>query len=125
MKSIRSSEILAAVQGAAAIPTLMSGDTGLPMTVYLLTRDASPYGPRIEVSREHDPQPPLNQLVSVSISDDPKIVGGGWLPGDDLRLVRSWILLNEDVLLRYWKYAPPLPNMMAALRPLGRPRGRK
>jgi hypothetical protein len=30
-----------------------------------------------------------------------KIVGAGWLSGQDLRLVRAWVLLNEDALLGY------------------------
>ncbi len=125
MKSVKLSEILAAVRNSAAIPTFTPEDTGLPMAVRLLTRNASPYGPRLEVSREHGQQMTRSRMVCVSISDDPRTVGAGWLSGQDLRLVRAWILLNEDALLGYWNHRLAPDEMMAALRPLGRPRGPK
>lgn len=125
MRTVRLSEILAAVQSAAVIPTLTPEDTGLPMVVCLQTRNANPYGPRIEVSREHGQKMTLDKMVGISISDDPRIVGGGWLSGQDLRLVRAWVLLNEETLLRHWDNHLSPDDMMAALRPLGRPRGRK
>jgi hypothetical protein len=93
------------------------------MAVCLLTHDINHNGPRVEVSREHGQQFTLNEMVSVSISDDPKIASGGSLSGQDLRLVRAWVLLNEDVLLRYWNHEISQTDMMAALRPLGKPRG--
>jgi hypothetical protein len=123
MASIKLSTILTAIQGEAKIEVLHPEDTGLPMTVCLLVRDNSQYGPRIEVSRERGPQLALSEMVSVTISDNPKIVGGGWLPGQDLKLVRAWVLLNGDALLRYWSHELSQADMMAALRPFGKPRG--
>ena len=125
MMSVRLSEILVAVQGAATIPTLTPEDSGLPMVVYLLVRDDSPYGPKIGVSPRHGKRLTMNIMVPISISDDPKIVGGGWLPNPDLRLVRAWVLLNMDVLLRHWRHELPSTDMLAALRPLGEAKGRK
>lgn len=125
MGSVRLSEILTAVQVVAAVPILAPEDTGLPMAVCLVTRNANPYGPRIEVSREHGQRLTLDKMVSVSIADNPKIVGRGWLSGQDLRLVRAWVLLNESVLLRYWNHELAPAEMMAALRPLGMPLGRQ
>jgi ligand-binding SRPBCC domain-containing protein len=61
----------------------------------------------------------------MSISDDPTIIEEGWLSQHDIRLVRAWILLNRDVLLRHWNRSLPTVDMMAALRPLGLPRGQK
>ncbi len=101
-------------------------DTGLPMTVYVPTRDPSrPRTPRIKVPRDHGQGSSQNRLVDVSISDDPSTVGATGLSKGDLRLVRAWILLNKDTLLRYWSLSLPAAAMMAALRPLGSPRGRK
>lgn len=129
--SIRASRILAAVCGQTAskrlmILTLPPEDTGLPMTVYVPTRDPSRYrAPQVKVSREHGQKSDLNRLVDVSISDNPSIIGAAGLSKDDLRLVRAWVLLNRDILLRCWNRALSTTDMLAALRPLGQPRGRK
>jgi hypothetical protein len=111
------------MQATTTIPTLAPEDTGLPMTACLLTRDVSRDGPRVEVSRQHGQQLTLRDVVSVSISDNPRIIDGGQLLNPGLRLVRAWVLLNEDVLLRYWSHELSQTDMMAALRPLGKPRG--
>ena len=84
MKSIRLNEVLAAVRGQTwsdrlAIPTLAPENTGLPMVVCLPTRDTDPYGPRVKVSREHGDRLNLDKLVSVSVSDDPRVVSGAGL----------------------------------------------
>lgn len=128
--NMRTSTILSAVLSQSrreqlAVPILAPKDTGLPMTVCLTTRDTDHSGARIKVSRNHRRKLSLDRLVSVSISDDPRLVGGARLPSQDLRLVRAWILLNRDVLLRHWNQDLSTEDMMAALRPLGRPRGRR
>jgi hypothetical protein len=130
MKSIWLSEVLAAVQGQTwperlAIQTLAPEDTGLPMVVFLSTRDTDRNGPQVKVSREHGDRLGLDRLGSVSVSDDPRVVTGAGLSSQDLRLVRAWVLLNKDVLFRYWNHALRTDDMMAALRSLGRPRGRQ
>ena len=129
MRRISLSEILATVRGQTwsgrlAIPTLTPEDTGLPMMVCLSMRDTDRYRPQVKVSREHGDRLSLDRLVSVSVSDDPKVVTGAGLSSQDLRLVRAWVLLNKDALLRYWSHELSTDDMMAALRPLGRPRGR-
>lgn len=128
--SVRLSGILAAVQGRdrpkrQAIITLTPEYTGLPMAMCLTTRDIDRYGPRVGVSRERGQRLSLDRLVHVSISDDPRGVAGAGLSSQDLRLVRAWILLNKDTLLRYWSHGLPTDDMMEALRPLGRPGGVK
>ena len=129
MRRISLSEILAAVRGRTwsgrlAIPTLAPEDTGLPMVVCLTTRDTDRNRPQVKVSREHGDRLSLDKLVSVPVSDDPRGIVGTGLSSQDLRLVRAWVLLNKDVLLRYWSHELSTDDMMAALRPLGRPRGR-
>lgn len=129
-KSIRLNEILDAVQSRdglkpQVIVTLAPEDTGLPMVMCLWTQDIDRHGPRVGVSRKRGQQLELDGLVSVSISDDPRIVAGTGLLSQDLRLVRAWILLNKDPLLRHWNYGMPTADMMVALRPLGWPRGMK
>ena len=129
--NIRASRILAAVRSQTAskrllILALPPKDTGLPMMVYAPTRDPSRYrAPRIKVSRDHGQRSSLDRLIDVLISDDPSTVGATGLSKNDLRLVRAWILLNKDILLRYWSLSLPATAMMAALRPLGPPRGLK
>lgn len=127
--NVQISKILSAVLSQSrreqlAILILTPKDTGLPMTVCLTKRDNDHYKAQIKVSLNRRRKLNLNRLVSVSISDDPRIVGGTRLPSQDLRLVRAWILLNRDALLRHWKHNLSTEDMMEALRPLGRPRGR-
>jgi hypothetical protein len=127
---IRTSEFEAAIQAKSwsewPTPTMLPEDTGLPMVVCLPARDPSHYRPpRIKVSRDHGQRLNLDRLVNVSISDAPTVFGETGLPKHDLRQVRAWILLNQDVLLRYWNREMFTDDMMAALRPLGKPRDRK
>jgi len=129
--SIRASEILVAVRSQTAperraIPTLLPKDTGLPMAVCLPVRDLSSYRQsRIKVSSDHGRRSNPNRLVDVSISDDPTIMEEGWLPQHDIRLVRAWILLNRDILRSHWNRDLSTTDMLAALRPLGQPKGWK
>jgi len=130
MMNMQMSKILSAVLSQSrreqlAIPILAPKDTGLPMTVCLETRDSDHNRAQIKVSLNRRRKFSLNRLVSVSISDDPRIVGGTRLPRQDLRLVRAWILLNREVLLRHWNHNLSTEDMMEAIRPLGRPRGRR
>lgn len=129
-KRIRASEILTAVRSRTAsdrlaIPALAPEDTGLPMAVCLTIRDTDHYEPRIKVSRDHGPRLNMDRLVTVSVSNDPRLVGGAGLSNQDLDLVRAWVLLNKGTLLRYWSSSLSTADMMAGLRPLGQPRGRK
>lgn len=127
---ISRSDVLAVVRGRTlperlAILTLAPEDTGLPMVVCLSTRDIDRQRPQVKVSREHGDRLSLGRLVCVSVSDDPRVVCGAGLSSQDLRLVRAWVLLNKDVLFRSWSHELSSDDMMAALRPLGKPRGRQ
>lgn len=128
---IRASEILAVVNSQTAperraIPTLLPKDTGLPMAICLPVRSPNSYRPsRIEVLPNNLRRSSPNRLVDMSISDNPTIMGDVWLSKHDMRLVRAWILLNREILLRHWNRDLPTADMMAALRPLGQPRGRE
>jgi len=129
MPRILLSEIFAAVHGWAGaerllITPLAPEDTGLPMMVILAVRSVYLHGPQIGVC-ERVPRLGLNKMVNVSVSDEPRVVSGGGLSKQELRLVRGWILLNLEVLARYWNGGMLRDDLMAAIRPVGKARGRK
>jgi hypothetical protein len=43
-----------------------------------------------------------NELVSVAIRPQVHAIGGGEMTAYDLALLRKWVELNHDVIIRYW-----------------------
>ena len=91
-----------------------SQTTGLPMTIWICMK-FGPYVPMIKVSRTYDFKVPraldyikiLQQCTfSLDFSADPRIIEGdkGEISDDDLCKVKSWIILNKKVLLKYWNF---------------------
>jgi hypothetical protein len=58
-------------------------------------------------------------LISVAIRPDVHVAGRGHLSPHDLALLKTWIELNEDVIVKYWdgeiEYTE---DAMAALKPI-------
>jgi hypothetical protein len=42
------------------------------------------------------------EVISVAVRPDVRVVGGGSLSVHDLALLKKWIELNREVLVRYW-----------------------
>ena len=59
---------------------------------------------RIKVSRSYNLRVMVGDIFSVLISDNPEIVAGdvGKITPDDQKKVFDWIVLNKDVLMKYW-----------------------
>ncbi len=77
--------------------------TGLPMVIWVSEKGRSRHGPRIKVSRTHSHRVDLTDTVSVSIGDVPEVVAGGDLSADDFQRVATYIQLNQEPLLDYWR----------------------
>lgn len=74
---------------------LTKEDTGLPYIIWITPSSGKEkHWARIKVSYK-------NELIPVSISDDPKIaVKGKQLP--KFSIIRKFIIDNKDLLLEYW-----------------------
>jgi hypothetical protein len=79
-------------------------DTGLPMNVVILSRSGESHGPRIKIQQNYAKDLRKDDLVSVTISGDPVVPRGQkWLlTAKDFRLARKFVLLNLEILLKYW-----------------------
>ena len=72
--------------------------SGLPFIVWISEKGRARHDVRVNVS----PGPRVRQFVaSVSVRPVVDVVAGA-LPERDLGLLRAWIDLNRDVIVRYW-----------------------
>jgi hypothetical protein len=79
------------------LASLFPEETGLPFVVWIAETFDAPHDARVEVS-----QTARSELISVAIRPDVRVVGAGTLSAHDLALLRQWVELNRDVIIRYW-----------------------
>jgi hypothetical protein len=72
--------------------------TGLPFVVWISLNIGDQYDVRVWVS--HTPK--RSRLVAVAIRPSVRVVGRGTLSAADLALIRQWVELNRDVIVRHW-----------------------
>jgi hypothetical protein len=87
-------------EGLFEMANLSPKRTGLPFVVWISPKAGAPHDVRVKVSK--GPKVHTSELVSVAIRPDVHVVGSGDLSGHDLALLRQWVELNRDVLIRYW-----------------------
>src|SRR5205085_8075112 len=92
--------------------------TGLPFVVFIPQKGGARHDVRVKVARGARVRP--SEMVTVALRPAVRIVRGRLDP-DELDLLRAWIDLNRDVLVRYWdgeiEYTE---DAIAALQPLRR-----
>ena len=80
--------------------------TGLPMVVYVSTKYVGgkeiQHGPRIKVAKTYDQKFNSFDSISITISDEPEVIGEHQLSRKDIELVKKFIIINKEVLLAYW-----------------------
>jgi hypothetical protein len=95
--------------------------TGLPFVVWISLASApikagAKHDVRIKVSR--DAKAHQSDWATVAIRPDVRLIAGT-VSGRDLALIRQWVALNYDVLIRYWdgdiEYTE---DALALLRPI-------
>jgi hypothetical protein len=75
--------------------------TGLPMVIWLNFKSGrEKHGPRLKVSPSHGDTAQISNWQTVTISDDPKLIGN--LSIKDFKLVKQFILNNKDLLIKFW-----------------------
>ena len=108
MVSINSKAMKTVNESVTAAPTqdelfemanLSSKRTGLPFMVWISTKEGTQHDVRVEVSKGRKVQP--SEWVSVALRPTVRVVGGE-MSGHDLTLLKKWIELNRDVIIKYW-----------------------
>ncbi len=103
--------------GLFEMANLSSKRTGLPFVVWISPKAGAPHDVRVKVSKGPKAHP--SEWISVTVRPDVHVVGGARMNAHDLGLLRKWIDLNRDVLIKYWdgdiEYTE---DAIAALRPL-------
>ena len=91
--------------------------TGLPMTVYVGFRGGAKHDALVEISLVHGDHIDLNNVASVSIRPEPRLLHGQ--PSrSDLEQVRRWVELNRAALLDHWEERTDGVDLVEALKPL-------
>jgi hypothetical protein len=113
------SEVLVEPQsdGLFEMASISAKRTALPFVVWISPRAGAPHDVRVKVSK--GPRVHSSELVSVAIRPDVQVVGGGKMTAHDLDLLKKWVGLNRDVIIRYWdgdiEYTE---GAIAALKPI-------
>lgn len=68
--------------------------------VWISPKAGAPHDVRVKVSKGPKVHPA--ELISVAIRPDVHVVGGGNMSAHDLVLLRRWIEVNLDVIVKYW-----------------------
>jgi len=77
-------------------------ETGLPMRIFVKPCTGEKHLPILHVNRKHGKRKgEFGNWVTVTIEDEPKIYGRG-LSKNDFYLVREYIRLNKNPLIRLW-----------------------
>ncbi|HEX9843778.1 MAG TPA: hypothetical protein VGC20_13555 [bacterium] len=90
-------------------------NTGLPMVIWVSEKGRARHGPRIKVSRQHGSKMDALNTVSVTIDNEPRVVGGE-LPARDLDALKRYIALNIEPLLGFWNGELDTVELVARLR---------
>lgn len=95
-------------------------DTGLPMAVYVSDKSGVPHGARLKVSKFYGGKIDKGNLFTITISDNPTVIGKntGNIKLKDIELVKSFIVLNKDLLLQYWNFDIGIGEVLRKLRKL-------
>ncbi len=84
--------------------------------VWISQKAGAPHDVRVKVSKGPKVHP--SELISVAIRPDVQVVGGA-MSAHDLSLLRKWVELNLDTIVRYWdgeiEYTE---DAIAALKPI-------
>lgn len=80
--------------------SLSPRQTGLPFVVWISPRGGARHDVRVKVSL--GPKAVPGEFVTVSVRPEIEIVEGE-LPAGGLRLLRRWIELNHEVLVKFWE----------------------
>ncbi len=73
--------------------------TGLPFVVFIPQRAGARHDVRVKLARGAKVRPA--DMITVAVRPAPRVIRGK-MNSHEFSLVRRWIELNDDVLIRYW-----------------------
>lgn len=88
--------------------------TGLNELIWVSGKNAN-HGPRIKV---FEGQSPSGRNFSVTIENEPKVVGISFVSSKELKNIIKFIKLNKDTLLKYWEYVIDTESMINSIKPI-------
>ncbi len=90
--------------------------TGLPFVVFVSQKGGARHDVRIKLARAPRVRP--GNMITVAVRPVPRVIRGAISPRE-FDLIRRWIELNTETLVRYWngdiEYTE---DVLAALKPL-------
>ena len=117
MKILSESVAAPKSEGLFEMANLSPKRTGLPFVVWISPKAGAPHDVRVQVSK--GPKVHSSELISVAIRPQVHVVGGGRLEPQDLALLKKWIELNHDVIVKYWNgEIEYTEDAIAALKPI-------
>jgi hypothetical protein len=103
-------------QASFDISNLRPERTGLPFVVFVSQKGGARHDVRIKLARA--PRVRASEMITVAVRPVPRVIRGS-ISGREFDLVRKWIELNSDVLVRYWNGAIEYTeDMMKLVKPL-------
>jgi hypothetical protein len=78
---------------------LVNRNTGLPFVVWISPKAGNSHDVRIKVSK--GPKIIPSELVNIAIRPEVKVLNGN-MTGSDLKLLKTWVILNMDTIVKYW-----------------------
>ena len=104
-------------EGLFEMAILSPKSTGLPFVVWISPKAGAPHDVRVKVSKGPKVHPA--ELISVAIRPGVHVVGGASMGAHDLALLKKWLEVNQDVIIKYWdgeiEYTE---DAIAALKPM-------
>ena len=73
--------------------------TGLPTTIWISAKRGN-HGARIKIYKEKNGS---GSSFTVTVSDEPKVIGTSFLKSKELKKVVEFIKLNKELLLKFWE----------------------
>jgi hypothetical protein len=91
--------------------------TGLPFVVFISQKGGARHDVRVKVAHGARVRP--SEMITVALRPSVRVVRGKLDPAE-FALLRRWIELNQDVLIRYWDgVIEYTEDVIAALQPIG------
>lgn len=97
-------------------------DLNLPMNVWIDGPRRLRHSKRIKIQNNYSDRFQEDNLINVTLSDEPRLCKTFkkvLIKEKDLDKVRSWILMNKDVLLRYSEGQMSTKELTDSLKPYG------
>jgi len=74
--------------------------TGLDESIWISVKNSS-HGPRIKIYKNSQPK---GENFSVTIEDEPKVIGNIFVNAKELDKIKQFVILNKVNLIKYWNF---------------------